>query len=374
MVGTPSRYARVPYGQLHSLGSSPVIQRPFGRSAVTAAGMAAVVLGTAWLCAWLINARRDPALLAADFTQLWRAGRAVSQHLNPYDVVQASSLPYPLRDPLGYPMTAVVATLPFAMLSPFAAAQLWNTLSLASFIGAALWRRPAWLGMLLSPSLMMAVQLVQWSPVLAAGTLVPPLSLLYSAKPNIGIALFAGWPSRWAVFGAVLLTIIGLLLVPSWPLDWFRSVYATSNYYVAPAAVWHAGGPFLLLTMLCWRQPEARVLAVLALVPHNLVLYEQLVLVTICRRPGEVGLLVAGAWAALIWGGVARAEQATEAAQHAALRVPVIVGCYLPALLIVLRRGNRGDLPAWLETRLAGSRIPAALRGSGTALGRPSGR
>lgn len=42
-----------------------------------------------------------------------------------------------------------------------------------------------------------AAFLVQWSPLLLAG-LISGLGFLWAAKPTIGAALFAGWPSRSA--------------------------------------------------------------------------------------------------------------------------------------------------------------------------------
>jgi len=39
----------------------------------------------------------------------------------------------------------------------------------------------------------------------------------------------------------------------------------------------------------------------------------------------------------------------------------VLLGCYAPALYIVLRRPNEGPVPPWLERRV--TRLPAWLRG-----------
>ena len=44
--------------------------------------------------------------------------------------------------------------------------------------------------------------------------------------------------------------------------------------------------------------------------------------------------------------------------------IAVVVGMYLPALVMVLRRPNEGPLPVWLE-RVAGM-LPSRLRGRAT--------
>jgi len=214
-----------------------------------------------------------------------------------------------------------------------------------------------------SPCLVLAIDLVQWSPLLVAGALVPPLAVFQFAKPTLGIALFAAQPTRWAVAGAMVLGLLGLWLVPSWPADWLHAAVTTNDYYVAPATVWRGGGPILLVAALAWRQREARLLLALSVTPHNMVLYDQLVLVAVSRRWTETLVLLVGSWVALVWGGAARSVAEGEFAQHVALRVPVVIGCYLPALLIVLKRGNVGELPVWLDrfvvNRLRPTRLPS---------------
>ena len=336
------------------------LMRPATKLRRITVGVAGAVtaISVAWLFAHVASQLRPAEFVAADFTQLWRAGEALLAGRNPYEVVTSSERAYPFRDALGYPMPAVLIALPFVLLSPIDAAWFWCVLGVATFIVACLYRRREWLGMLLSPCLLTAVVLVQWSPLLVAGILLPPLAVLYAAKPTIGLALLAGWPSRWAVLGGLALGLVALLLVPTWPADWLAAASSTSQFYVAPATIWQGGGPLLLLAWLRWRQPEARLLGVLALVPHNLVLYDQFVLVATCRRWWEVALLVAGSWLAFVWGGEARTASMDAFTQHAALRVPVLIGCYLPALVIVLLRRNEGAPPRQVAKHLDSRELP----------------
>jgi hypothetical protein len=99
------------------------------------------------------------------------------------------------------------------------------------------------------------------------------------------------------------------------------------------------------LAALRWRTREARLLLAMAFVPQVLFFYDQLPLFLVCRTRGE-------ALAFIGWGmGVMMV-----------FLIPAFVGfggpwamvaCYLPALVIVLRRPNEGPAPRWLERWIA---------------------
>jgi hypothetical protein len=107
------------------------------------------------------------------------------------------------------------------------------------------------------------------------------------------------------------------------------------------------------LAALRWRTREARLLLAMALVPQVLFFYDQLPLFLVCRTRRE-------ALAFIGWG----------MAVMMVYLIPAFVGfggpwamiaCYLPALVIVLRRPNEGPAPQWLERWIAD--WPQSIRG-----------
>jgi hypothetical protein len=139
-----------------------------------------------------------------------------------------------------------------------------------------------------SAAFLHAFFVVQWSPLLLAGLAAPWLGFVWAAKPTIGAALFVGWPSKQALIGGVLLVLVSLAVMPSWPVEmWTR--LGTAPHLIPIVA--RPGGVLLLLALLRWRQPAARMLSVLALVPHTTAMYEMLPLFLIPRNPREMAVL-----------------------------------------------------------------------------------
>ena len=209
----------------------------------------------------------------------------------------------------------------------------------------------------LSAPVVFAAEVVQWSPLLAAATVLTPLGVLFIAKPTIGAAMFAARPSWWAVAGAVLLLAVSFALEPHWITGWRaalatqREVHAHVYPYIAP--VTQPGVVLALACLLRWRRPEARMVAVLACVPQTPMMYEIVPLMLVPRTTGEAGLLFGLSYVAMM----IVAVEATPWPWRIALLL-----LYLPATLMVLRRPNEGPVPAWLERRIV--RWPLSLRGA----------
>jgi hypothetical protein len=126
---------------------------------------------------------------------------------------------------------------------------------------------------------------------------MPACGFLLACKPTIGAALWAAYPSRAAALGSVVFLAVSLMLLPSWPLEWFATLGEVPH--VAPP-VSYLGGPLLLLALLRWRRPEARLLAALACVPQTLMFYETLPLFLIVRTHAQGAILATGSWVALV--------------------------------------------------------------------------
>ena len=96
------------------------------------------------------------------------------------------------------------------------------------------------------------------------------------------------------------------------------------------------------------------------LVPQLLFFADQLAVGLVARTRSELTALVAlqlaawSAWFALV--------KPTDAYVNFAAPF-VLLGVYLPAVVMILRRPNIGSVPAWLEERLARARVPGWLKG-----------
>lgn len=298
--------------------------------------------GRLWTIAALASASAGVALLAHrlpgsamwDGFQLYLGARAILRGEDPYVAVAAAHLPFPVF----YPLPAVLLFLPLAWLPIIAARMFWAAFNGAALAWAATKHGPPLLIAFLSASYLDATILGQMSPALVAATVLPGLGFVWAAKPTIGLALFAGWPSRRAALGVLGIVALSTVLVPSWPLEWLGAV--RSQIHIAPVLM--PGGFLLLLALLQWRRPEARMLAVLACVPHSIGLYDALPLFLIPRRKAEAyGLAIATMALAFISARYFPWHQ--EAGEPLASYIrrqwpPAFALVYLPALFLLLRR------------------------------------
>lgn len=283
---------------------------------------------------WIFQA---PPGFFTDFDYLWLAGHATWRGLDPYASTREAIQQGTHLVPFYYPGTAAVILAPFGALPRQLAMALFTglgiTLLAASVRG---WRR--WI--VLSPAALQAILLGQWSPWLTAAVGIPWLGFMWGAKPSIGLALFAAWPSRPALAGGFVLLMLSLLLLPHWPADWFQVLREVPQY---TAPVQRFGGPILLLAFLRWRRPEARLLGLLALMPHTTGIYEQLPLLLIPRTKRTFAVLMALSYVAaiLVHTVISYHTQPTvllRVQRGLALQWPYFfVLVWLPALYMVLR-------------------------------------
>jgi hypothetical protein len=299
---------------------------------VTGAGVAAAAVN------WIGHALPPPT--GSDIDQVWLAARALAQDRSPYEAVvdahRGSVLGYPLYYSLYYPLPAVLLLLPLAPLSIEVARAVWAGVGIAAFTAAALGYQRGLPPALLSASLLNAVAQGQWSPLLVAAAVLPWLGFAWAGKPSIGGALFAAYPSRAATWGATALVLVSLIAWPTWPVEWFHAVREAG---LRPLIA-RPGGALLLLALIRWKDPEARLLAGLACVPQTAGLYETLPLFLIPRDKGEGYLLAAlsyvpafGLWVISPRVSPGPLESVIET------KWPLLfLSLYLPALVMVLRK------------------------------------
>jgi hypothetical protein len=300
-----------------------------------------------------------PSFWPADFQFYYLATRLWTGGINPYDL-RPFTPPWPLSDRVFYPLPSLILTTPFTWLR-IDVAQVVFVTAASGLLAWRLSRNAIWpLLLFASPSFLFAALTGQWSPWLTFAALTPSAGFLLVAKPTLGLACWCYRPSRWHVATGAAITLVSLALIPSWPRAWLDNLHEVVGH---PAPITYQWGPLLALATLRWRTREARFLLAMALVPQLLFFYDQLPLFFVCRTRGE-------ALAFIGWG----------MAVMMVYLIPAFVGfggpwamvaCYLPALLIVLRRPNEGPAFQWIERRIL--KWPQWIRGVSAAEARAIG-
>ena len=262
-----------------------------------------------------------------------------------------------VAEPFYYPFPALVAMAPFAVLPIRVAAATFVGLSATLLAYGLLRRAPEKMPAFLGAGFLVAAGMGQWSPLMTALLLFPAIGWLAAIKPNIGIATIVANPTRRAVFGSAAFLVATLAFQPTWPAEWLRNLRALPAH---PAPIFVPGGFIVLLALLRWRRPEARLLVAMACVPQLLYFSDQLPLWLIPESRRESMLLSVSslvAWAAALLVTTRAGAQPALSSEYY-----VLAAVYVPVLIMVLRRPNTGRLPARIE-RFVDS-LPKWARGS----------
>ena len=345
-------------------GAAPAPRAPSTRARIAVACLAAV-----WgiLCVWQMD--RATGGRPSDFDPLWYGARVLLDGRNPYAAV-CHGCEFEWADHLYYPGTALLAVVPLAALPLDLARLVW--VAGASALLCFGLTREGWhrLPLFLSAPFFNAAGGGQWSVLLAAAVLWPALGLLAAMKPTIGTAVFVAARRQrdqlLAIAGGIAVLLASLALRPTWPVEWL-AVLGDTPHYSAPVRHLAAGGPLVLLALLRWRRPEARLLTGLACVPQSTLVYEGLYLLLIPRTLRGVTLMAIASFGAS-WLQDRIAERATDTVSLQWTAGNVLVHYfYLPALVLVLRRPNEGEVPRWLDVLVARATAPLRRRADARA-------
>ena len=275
-------------------------------------------------------ATRMTGFAGQDFRVWWLGANAILHGRNPY-----TTIVFQHRPDFLYPLIAAIVTVPFAGIQDTIAGPLFITISCGLL--AFMLTRNSWWPLLIftSGGMFLSIIAAQFTPLLMLGFLSSNAMWLGALKPNIGLAMLAWRPSVKGAVLMALVTAISLISMPSWPIAWLRALEA-STYHYEPVLAF--GGPLILLALIRWRRPEARLLAVMALVPSSPIVYETLPLFLIARRRIELCLLAfMSSVAYLVMAGLPP-NQLDLYMQRG--RWVIVWLSYLPALAIVLARPN----------------------------------
>jgi hypothetical protein len=273
--------------------------------------------------------------LVTDFDILYHAAVHFLRGENPYPITHQWSY-YPLF----YPLPAVVLAMPFTVL-PLEPARAAFDIVVGGAFAYALWRYrgPYALLAVLSGAYLFAMRNGQMTPLMVAAGLVPALSFLLVLKPNTGLAVWAWRPKRAAVIGGLVMLALSVVLLPSWPLDWWRALQDHNEHLLPP--IFRPFGFLLLLALIRWRTQEGRLLLALAVIPQNVLPHELVPLALIPSNAVEMGIYIAGSWLAVIAAGRAWGiPDFTVPGLSAAGWPAMLLAVYLPMLYIVLKRPN----------------------------------
>jgi hypothetical protein len=244
--------------------------------------------------------------------------------------------PYASKYALSYPLTASFLVLPLAALPPRAAAMLFVGLTTAASAFVLSRRRLDDLLLFASAPAFFAWSWAQWSPLLLIQGVAAWTVLFGIGKPQMGAVMFAYRPG-WR--GAGLAAIGGLATLtwsPTWPLDWLRgSFHAPDEVAEHAGALFAPGGFLLLFAAWKWRDPRARLLLALTIIPNRLWFYDQLALGLVPENPRRRIIWVLCSWLAAT--GWALARQLTGGEARFALEALIIALVYGPALVFILK-------------------------------------
>ena len=248
---------------------------------------------------------------------------------------EAGGSPYEVRlrghTPALYPFTTMVALWPLTLVPLRVAVPLFVGIS-SALLAFSIARVRRWWQLLLflSPAYWSAVQSVQWSPLLTAAILFPPLLPLAVVKPQLGVVLAAsGRWTRWTLAAAAALVAASFLIWPRWLVEWLRhGNLETFNGY-APILV--LPGAVLLLALLAWRSREGRLLLAMSVIVQRY-FYDQLPLYLVARNWRQLALLLATSWTLFVF----IVPDTMSGVQQIEVWRGVILSLYLPALGIVL--------------------------------------
>jgi hypothetical protein len=313
----------------------------------------AIALGTAiaaGLYVWAY-ARANPDFVS-DFDQVWAGARGLWHHQDPYHLVGPRGA-FLWKWPLYYPLPALLIAAPLGLMPLIAARVIFAAFSAGSLAYALSRDGYAPLLSLLSISFVTAVELVQWSPLLTAGMLLPSLAWTGIAKPNLGATMAAYWSSRQTMIamaiGSAALVAVSFVVQPNWAAEWWANV-RSAPHFVAP--ILRPGGILLLVVLAKWRRPEARLLAALACVPQTPTFYDHVFVFVVPRTSREVLALVVLTFA--VYFAVAFAAPFTSFQQWGDfVAAATILFVYAPAVIMVLRRPNHGPVPRIVERLVA---------------------
>ncbi len=283
------------------------------RKRITISTLIGLVTGT--FCWFLLKHLHQNA---GDFRWAIHLAQRVLARQNPYDT--------PLEQ---YPLPAAFVALPFLRLQPEIAGGLFYGLSSALLAFGLTRNGYGRLRIFLAYPFWAGVLTAQWSTVIAASAFFPLLLPATMMKPQVGLPVFITRLTRRGLLACVLVAALSLLVLPQWPLLWLAQ---THNYeHFIPLLVFP--GPILLLALWRYRDPDAWLLFLAALMPQRW-FFDAFTLWLIPKSRREILPTALLSWGTGIWRWYHLPANFTEVGRAA------VIFLYLPMLAVVLLRNS----------------------------------
>jgi hypothetical protein len=275
----------------------------------------------------------------SDFSVLWTAMKLVEVGENPYAMI-GPGMGYDFE--FHHPLTSAIAIAPFTLLPEKLADVLF--VFGASFLLALGALKDDWnrVWIFLSAAFVDNAKAAQLAPLIASVYYLPTAGFLLPVKPSIGASmLFSRKRAGYAILSGLFLLIISVLVFPGWVSEWARTT-AHSWEYTSP--IRRTGGFLLLLSLLRWRSKEGKFLFLLSVVPQVSGWYEALLPMLVGRTKRELQVL--SMTSSIGYCLVLLIALTTPAHQVPNLQIGrlMIAYCYLPALIVILRRRNEPSI------------------------------
>ncbi|HEU4681350.1 MAG TPA: hypothetical protein VFS51_06365 [Gemmatimonadales bacterium] len=266
---------------------------------------------------------------SSDFDSLYGAAARLVRGENPYP---------PAAKWFPYPLPAVLLAVPFTAIPLALARPIFDVLVGWAFVYA-LWKHRGLHALLavVSGAYLFALWNGQTTPLMVAAGLVPALGFLLAVRPNTSASLWIAWPSLRVLFGVGLFLALSLVVLPSWPWDWWRALLLDNTPLAPP--VLRPFGFVLLLAALRWRLPEGRLILAIACMPQSTLPYELVPLALIPANRLEMAIYVAGSWIVVAAAGWLDLSHST-AEWTATGWLVTLCAVYLPMMFLVIRRPN----------------------------------
>lgn len=281
----------------------------------------AIGVATGTFC-WFLLAHFH--LGAGDFNWAVVAAQDLLARRNPYD-----------RPMQLYPLTCALFGLPFAWLRPeVAGGAFYGASSALMAFGLSrdgyhrllvFMAYPYWAGIIEA----------QWAPLIIASAFLPLLLPATMAKPQLGIPVALTSLTKRGVIACVVVLALTFVVMPRWPWWWIANFHKYERF--VPLLVFP--GPLLALALLRYRQPDARLLFLMAAVPQRW-LYDPLILWLVPKSRRELVYTVGLSWLAGIW------RWYVHPHTFAQLGRVIVLTMYLPMLGVVLLRPGGDASPA----------------------------
>jgi hypothetical protein len=281
------------------------------RKRITVAAVIGLASGT--FCWFLLQHLHQNA---GDFQWAMHLAERLLGRQNPYDT--------PLEQ---YPLPAAFVALPFLRLPPEVAAGLFYGIS-SALLAFGLTREnygrlrifvafPYWAGVLTA----------QWTAIIAASAFFPLLLPVTMMKPQVGLPVFLTRLSRRGLLACVFVAALSFAVLPQWPRLWLGQAH---NYeHFIPLLVFP--GPLLLLALLRYRERDAWLLLLAALMPQRW-FFDSFTLWLIPKSRWQILLTAVFSWGAGIWRWYHQPANFTEVGRAA------VIFLYLPMLAVILFR------------------------------------